>query len=920
MVRVTLWALVVALGFGAAVRAADQPIYDSPPPWVRTLPIPTEGKASGAAIDILLFTSQSRLDAGVTETFVETASRINSPEGLGQLGSLTAVWDPATQGLAIHRARIIRAGKVIDLLADGRKFIVLRRETNLEAASIDGALTATLQPEGLQIGDVVDFALSRTDREPALAGHAEAVASLNHRGTIGKSFVSLTWPSRLPVHLWKTDDLPSLAPESRDGWTHVVIDQTNATTPDPPSGAMPNDQLAGIVLASDFNSWKAVSAAAYPLYETAAKLEPSSPLLAEVARIRAASPDPKAQALAALKLVESQTRYFYVGLDAGGFTPAPADKTWSRRFGDCKGKTVLLLALLRQLGIKAEPALVDVVNGDGLDRRGPRYRAFDYVIVRVEVAGQVYWLDGTRIGDESLDIMPIPDDYWALPLRAEGADLEPLRPKPPALPLREVIEQIDASAGIDKPASIQKQLILRGDAALFVSLSLSQANNVDKDKALKLMLTGDTPWIKPDTVSFTYDPLKMEGRATLKGAGVLPFTSAAGSTEVRDWDVDGGSIGSFEDFTRRSDYHRDAPYAVPYPAYNRVEVEVRLPGDGKDFEVVNNWNVDSTVGATTYIRAAAIAAGRLTMMASTRTLASTFPASDAASVQAELRNLASYDVALRYNVPSTKAAAGSDTKIPPPAVSNTPVEAARTAFAEGDYAKAEAAFTSALSVMPTAKLYYDRAAARAALGKDALAQSDLRTAIKLDPKDAFALFALGRFELRRGDLTSAATSFATAQSASPHPGAFAERIAQAYEAQGLYIQAFTYWDQAIAATPDAEARARVLNLSCWSRARAGLELDRALKDCDASLKLHPDAANVLDSRGLVQLRSGALDKALVDYDAALAQAPNTPTSLYGRALAEEKLGKQDKATADLAQARHADPGIDARFKGWGLKP
>ncbi len=81
--------------------------------------------------------------------------------------------------------------------------------------------------------------------------------------------------------------------------------------------------------------------------------------------------------------------------------PARADETWQRRFGDCKGKTVLLLALLKELGIQAEPALVSLGGGDGLDERLPSLGAFNHVIVRATIGGKVYWLDGTRTGDRS---------------------------------------------------------------------------------------------------------------------------------------------------------------------------------------------------------------------------------------------------------------------------------------------------------------------------------------------------------------------------------------------------------------------------------------------------------------------------------------------------------------------------------------
>src|SRR3546814_13557358 len=89
-------------------------------------------------------------------------------------------------------------------------------------------------------------------------------------------------------------------------------------------------------------------------------------------------------------------RYSYGGLGNGNLTPATAEETWQRRYGDCKGKTALLLALLARLGIEAEAVLANNSGGDdGLDGRLPNPGMFDHVIVRARIAGTTYWLDGT---------------------------------------------------------------------------------------------------------------------------------------------------------------------------------------------------------------------------------------------------------------------------------------------------------------------------------------------------------------------------------------------------------------------------------------------------------------------------------------------------------------------------------------------
>src|SRR3546814_20748642 len=58
--------------------------------------------------------------------------------------------------------------------------------------------------------------------------------------------------------------------------------------------------------------------------------------LKEAARIAAAHSAPLDRASAALKLVQRDVRYIYVGLGNGNLTPATAEATWQRRYGDCE--------------------------------------------------------------------------------------------------------------------------------------------------------------------------------------------------------------------------------------------------------------------------------------------------------------------------------------------------------------------------------------------------------------------------------------------------------------------------------------------------------------------------------------------------------------------------------------------------------
>ena len=126
-----------------------------------------------------------------------------------------------------------------------------------------------------------------------------------------------------------------------------------------------------------------------------------------------------------------------------------------------------------------------------------------------------------------------------------------------------------------------------------------------------------------------------------------------------------------------------------------------------------------------------------------------------------------------------------------------------------------------------------------------------------------------------------------------------------------------YLDELLKPGVSSSPREVLLNVRCWVRAKWGRELDKAQADCDEALRLKQEAA-FLDSRGLVELRSGSLDKAIADYSHALLERPGQPTSLFGRGLAEAKLGRTEQADTDLAAARKAYPKVDAEFAEWGV--
>jgi tetratricopeptide (TPR) repeat protein len=144
----------------------------------------------------------------------------------------------------------------------------------------------------------------------------------------------------------------------------------------------------------------------------------------------------------------------------------------------------------------------------------------------------------------------------------------------------------------------------------------------------------------------------------------------------------------------------------------------------------------------------------------------------------------------------------------------------------------------------------------------------------------------------------------------------------AYARRGDKVNATADYQQAIRLSDDSANRANQSlwhNQRCWTRAVAAIDLDVALGECNESLKLRPNYATALDSRGFLYLRLHRYTSALADYEAALKLTPRLPSSLLGRAVAKLYLGDDAGARGDVAAAKAASPGIVEEFTAYGMQ-
>jgi tetratricopeptide (TPR) repeat protein len=227
--------------------------------------------------------------------------------------------------------------------------------------------------------------------------------------------------------------------------------------------------------------------------------------------------------------------------------------------------------------------------------------------------------------------------------------------------------------------------------------------------------------------------------------------------------------------------------------------------------------------------------------------------------------------------------------------------------------------TRACELAPAqAEYFYERGRVRFQATQLDLALQDFDHALQLKPE--YAAAHLLRAQLRRRMHADVTSDLDALDRLVPPQDDMRLTMGVLYESAHGYVAAVHQYDLWIESHSRDVMLVTALNDRCWVRAEANRDLDQALKDCNAALRLNKRAAPILDSRGLVYLRRGELDRSISDYSAALALRPNQADSLYGRGLAEMRKGLQQAGQADLAAARTRDSQIAERYAGLGLAP
>ncbi|MDH5181729.1 MAG: DUF3857 domain-containing protein [Gammaproteobacteria bacterium] len=423
--RICVWLLLVL--YSHLVFADKNQTFYAEPNWINlkqpdmNKPVPVDRVKNGT--HYLLVDSQIQVTKdGKVTYYTHSAEHIVNQKGIENSSHINIHFNPDYQKLLLHKLIVWRNGKKTNKRSTAR-FTMIQPERESKEHVYNGEHSLNIILDDIRVGDTIEYSFSREGRNPVFGGGFDVRQNMQWTVPVGEVYRRIVWQKKKPLFFKKINTDVRVEQASKNGAAEFII-----SAKDVPAVSLDDktpewfDPYAQVYF-SDTKSWQDVVQWGRELFSQS---RGTSAGISDIAnKIRSKHNSKRRQIVAALQYVQANVRYLSLSLGESSHRPAAPDVTLKRRFGDCKDKSALYIALLKELNITAFPALVNTSQKHEINKLLPAYGTFDHVIVQVVYKGKKYWFDPTRRYQfGTIDDIYQPDYGYALVLKSGNNSLE----------------------------------------------------------------------------------------------------------------------------------------------------------------------------------------------------------------------------------------------------------------------------------------------------------------------------------------------------------------------------------------------------------------------------------------------------------------------------------------------------------------
>jgi tetratricopeptide (TPR) repeat protein len=238
------------------------------------------------------------------------------------------------------------------------------------------------------------------------------------------------------LYLWKFKDIPQIIPESN---------------------MPPEVEINPTMLISTFKSWQDIYQWWWPLVKD--KINADEAIRAKVRELTGGLKEEEDKARALYNFCAKEVRYVAVEYGEAGYEPHKAEDIFRNKYGDCKDQAVLLVAMLKEAGIRAYPVLIPTKGYYNLNNDFPSV-LFDHSIAALNLGDKLIFLDPTAETCSFKDLPAGDQDRMVLVVKEDGYEIE----KTPFFPAGQnfLKQNISIKINANETISAKKEILVQG--------------------------------------------------------------------------------------------------------------------------------------------------------------------------------------------------------------------------------------------------------------------------------------------------------------------------------------------------------------------------------------------------------------------------------------------------------------------------
>ncbi|MFN8144829.1 MAG: DUF3857 domain-containing protein [Bacteroidia bacterium] len=424
--------LIFILLVPAPSQAQRDPVLrQAPSSWIRPVPsVDGNGISNGDVSNGYVYTLydiQTNLET--QETYVHEVRKILNDKGVENGSELTIDLDPDFEKCTFHKLIVTRDGKAMDRTSSIH-FKSIQPEKEINNHIYSGAIQAIAFLEDIRKGDVIEYSYTFRGFNPVFLGKFSRTIYFESSDVIPRIYQRIVLSSSRKIYFKNYLNVPEPVVSTIGNLTEYVWEKTNVPAKRSEK-QLPKwyDAYANVQM-SEFKDWKELKSWAEQLFHDNTAL--SKNVLNRIREFQHAFPDTADQLIAILRFVQNEIRY--TGIETGEYShrPQSPNKVFEQRYGDCKGKSVLLCRMLNEIGVRAYPALVDAYAEGHVSELLPSPSDFNHCITTVHFRDSVYWFDPTISGQHgTLRHIYCPDYGKALVIGDDSESLSTIPVSPP---------------------------------------------------------------------------------------------------------------------------------------------------------------------------------------------------------------------------------------------------------------------------------------------------------------------------------------------------------------------------------------------------------------------------------------------------------------------------------------------------------